>query len=186
MPTVKRNPVDDDARGGGGYGRLAEAALNVSGDSIRYVLVDSVPVSLYYASEYLKMACPDIRLGSFYKDDRFHLDRFACVSSSGRGGFANSRRAIHLRKRARASWALGGTASVRFANSRPSLDRARPCREAAVETTPSVAGAAASRMPYGAAPGRDGRRDTVRRSAARLVVACFRPPQSDGLLQGTS
>ena len=30
---------------GGGYGRLAEAAFNIFGKSIRYVLVDSVPVA---------------------------------------------------------------------------------------------------------------------------------------------
>ncbi len=63
---------------GGGYGRLAEAAFNVFGKSIRYVLVDSVPVSLYYAKEYLKQACPDVRLGSYYDGDPFDLNEFDC------------------------------------------------------------------------------------------------------------
>jgi L-rhamnose mutarotase len=63
---------------GGGYGRLAEAALNVFGKSIRYVLVDSVPVSLYYAKEYMERACPDIRVGSYYNGDAFDLNIFDC------------------------------------------------------------------------------------------------------------
>jgi hypothetical protein len=63
---------------GGGYGRLAEAALNVFGKSIRYVLVDSVPVSLYYAKEYMERACPNIRVGSYYNGDAFDLNIFDC------------------------------------------------------------------------------------------------------------
>ena len=63
---------------GGGYGRLAEAALNVFGRSIRFVLVDSVPVSLYYAKEYMKRACPEIRVGSYYDGDPFDLNQFEC------------------------------------------------------------------------------------------------------------
>ena len=63
---------------GGGYGRLAEAAFNVFGDSIRYVLVDSVPGSLYYAKSYLEAACPAIRIGSYYHDDKFDLDNYEC------------------------------------------------------------------------------------------------------------
>lgn len=43
---------------GGGYGRLAEAALNVFDGSIKYVLADSVPGSLLYARDYLRRACP--------------------------------------------------------------------------------------------------------------------------------
>jgi len=63
---------------GGGYGRLAEAAFNVFGKSIRYVLVDSVPASLYYARKYMEQACPDIRVGSYYDGDEFDLNKFEC------------------------------------------------------------------------------------------------------------
>jgi hypothetical protein len=63
---------------GGGYGRLAEAAFNVFGKSIRYVLVDSVPVSLYYSKKYLERACPDIRVGSYYSGDPFDMNEFHC------------------------------------------------------------------------------------------------------------
>jgi SAM-dependent methyltransferase len=61
---------------GGGYGRLAEAAWNVFGSSIRYVLVDSVPASLYYSKRYLELACPDARIGSWYEQDSFDLELF--------------------------------------------------------------------------------------------------------------
>jgi hypothetical protein len=63
---------------GGGYGRLAEATLNVFGRSVSYVLVDSVPGSMYYASNYLKSACPNRSIGSYYDGDDFDLDRFDC------------------------------------------------------------------------------------------------------------
>jgi hypothetical protein len=63
---------------GGGYGRLAEAAFNVFGKSIRYVLVDSVPASIYYSTEYMKRACPEIRIGSYYEGDPFDLNKFEC------------------------------------------------------------------------------------------------------------
>jgi len=62
---------------GGGYGRLAEAALNIFGD-VKYVLVDAVPASLLYASEYLRAACPHARIGFFYDGDAFDLDAFDC------------------------------------------------------------------------------------------------------------
>ncbi len=54
---------------GGGYGRLAEAAFNLFGRSIQYVMIDSVPASLYYAVKYLRHACPDARVGSYYDAD---------------------------------------------------------------------------------------------------------------------
>lgn len=54
---------------GGGYGRLAEAAFNVFGKSIQYVMVDAVPASLYYSKKYLTHACPDARVGSYYDAD---------------------------------------------------------------------------------------------------------------------
>lgn len=63
---------------GGGYGRLAEAALNVFGDSVRYVMVDSVPVSLYYAKKYMERACPHVRVGSYYDGDEFDMEKFGC------------------------------------------------------------------------------------------------------------
>jgi hypothetical protein len=61
---------------GGGYGRLAEAAFNIFGRSIKYVLVDAVPASLYYSHIYLSQACPDARVWSFYDDvnNNFDLD----------------------------------------------------------------------------------------------------------------
>jgi SAM-dependent methyltransferase len=61
---------------GGGYGRLAEAASNVFGDGVRYVLVDSVPASLLYARDYLRRACPDRRVGFYYDEQPFDLEAF--------------------------------------------------------------------------------------------------------------
>lgn len=63
---------------GGGYGRLAEAALNVFGKSIGYVLVDSAPGSLCYAPAYLQRACSNARIGSYFNGDPFDMDRFDC------------------------------------------------------------------------------------------------------------
>jgi hypothetical protein len=51
---------------GGGYGRLAEAAFNIFGRTLQYVMVDAVPASLYYARKYLTYACPDARIGFYY------------------------------------------------------------------------------------------------------------------------
>jgi hypothetical protein len=53
---------------GGGYGRLAEAAFNIFGRSLKYVLVDAVPASLYYSRKYLSHVCPDARIKSFYDE----------------------------------------------------------------------------------------------------------------------
>lgn len=63
---------------GGGYGRLAEASFNIFGPSVKYVLVDAVPASLYYSKEYLQRACPDARIGSYYNDEGspFEIDRY--------------------------------------------------------------------------------------------------------------
>lgn len=63
---------------GGGYGRLAEAAFNVFGPSLKYVLVDAVPASLYYSRNYLIHACPAARVGSFYDGggDEFNPDDY--------------------------------------------------------------------------------------------------------------
>ena len=60
---------------GGGYGRLAEAAWNIFGKTVQYVIIDSVPASLYYAKEYLSRACPEARIGSYYTD-AFEMSRF--------------------------------------------------------------------------------------------------------------
>ena len=59
---------------GGGYGRLAEAAFNIFGRSVKYVLVDAVPASLYYSREYLSHACPGARIKSFYDDGSGEFD----------------------------------------------------------------------------------------------------------------
>jgi SAM-dependent methyltransferase len=59
---------------GGGYGRLAEAAFNIFGRTVKYVLVDAVPASLYYSRQYLSRACPDARIWSFYDDERAELE----------------------------------------------------------------------------------------------------------------
>jgi len=58
---------------GGGYGRLAEAAFNIFGHTVQYVMIDSVPASLYYAKKYLSYACPEARIGSYY-DASDHFD----------------------------------------------------------------------------------------------------------------
>lgn len=79
--TYARNPtrkITTILEVGGGYGRLAEAAFNIFGKSIRYVLVDSVPVSLYYSKKYLESVCPDIRVGSYYDGDSFDMNEFDC------------------------------------------------------------------------------------------------------------
>lgn len=63
---------------GGGYGRLAEAMFNIFRDSVRYVMVDAVPASLYYAKKYLAAACPDARIGSYYDScsDEFDISLY--------------------------------------------------------------------------------------------------------------
>ena len=63
---------------GGGYGRIAEAALNVFGGTLKCVMVDSVPGSLVYAFDYLREACPEASIGSYYNGDTFDLDSFDC------------------------------------------------------------------------------------------------------------
>lgn len=63
---------------GAGYGRLAEAALNVFGTGVKYVLVDSVPASLLYARDYLRKVCDWARIGFYYDGDPFDLNKFDC------------------------------------------------------------------------------------------------------------
>lgn len=72
--TSARQKVTTILEVGGGYGRLAEAMFNVFGRTIRYVLVDAVPASLYYARKYLTCACPDARIGSYYDTGTEHFD----------------------------------------------------------------------------------------------------------------
>lgn len=63
---------------GGGYGRLAEAFLNVFAGRVKYVLVDAVPASLAFAYEYMTRCNPDLRVGFYYRDDPLDLGRFDC------------------------------------------------------------------------------------------------------------
>ncbi len=63
---------------GGGYGRTAEAALNVFAGSVRWVMVDAVPASLVYARDYLRAACPDARIGFYYDDEGADIENFDC------------------------------------------------------------------------------------------------------------
>jgi hypothetical protein len=53
---------------GGGYGRLVEGLLGVSGLSVQCVMVDAVPASLYYAHAYLTHRLPARRVASWYVD----------------------------------------------------------------------------------------------------------------------
>jgi SAM-dependent methyltransferase len=63
---------------GGGYGRTAEAALNVFAGSVKWVMVDAVPASLVYARDYLRAACPDARIGFYYDSDAASIESFDC------------------------------------------------------------------------------------------------------------
>jgi hypothetical protein len=63
---------------GGGYGRLAEAMFNIFGRTVKYVMVDAVPASLYYAKKYLASACPDARIGSYYDSTGRPFDITPC------------------------------------------------------------------------------------------------------------
>lgn len=51
---------------GGGYGRLAEAFLNLFPGHVRWIMIDAVPASMVYAVEYLHRACPQASVGSYY------------------------------------------------------------------------------------------------------------------------
>jgi hypothetical protein len=63
---------------GGGYGRLAEALINIYDSNIKYVLVDSVAASTLYSYQYLKRTFPNLRIGFYYNKDEFDLERFDC------------------------------------------------------------------------------------------------------------
>jgi hypothetical protein len=74
-------PADAPARiveVGGGYGRLAEAFLNVFGRQVRFVMIDAVPGSLLFAYEYLTRCNPAFRVGFDYLGDPFDLERYDC------------------------------------------------------------------------------------------------------------
>jgi len=61
---------------GGGYGRLAETFLNVYEGQVKYVMLDSVPASLMFAYLYLKNNYPDLKIGFYYNDDEFEMNKF--------------------------------------------------------------------------------------------------------------
>lgn len=61
---------------GGGYGRLAEAFLNVYKGQVKYVMLDSVPASLMFAYLYLKNNYPDLKIGMYYNNDEFDMNKF--------------------------------------------------------------------------------------------------------------
>jgi hypothetical protein len=63
---------------GGGYGRLAEAFLNVFEGGVKYLLVDAVPSSLVYAHQYLARSNPGARLGSYYRGDPLDWRQYDC------------------------------------------------------------------------------------------------------------
>jgi SAM-dependent methyltransferase len=62
---------------GGGYGRLAEAFLNLFGKQVTYVLVDAVPASLYHSYQYISTRFPNLNVGWYYADD-FNPRRYSC------------------------------------------------------------------------------------------------------------
>jgi SAM-dependent methyltransferase len=64
---------------GGGYGRLAEGFFEAFGDNnIKYLLLDSVPSSLLYCYKYLSKNFPKLKIGFYYNDDVFDLNKFDC------------------------------------------------------------------------------------------------------------
>lgn len=60
---------------GGGYGRIAEAMMNVI-TGIKYVMIDAVPGSLLYAYKYLEKMLPDKKVGFYYLGEDFDLDKY--------------------------------------------------------------------------------------------------------------
>lgn len=61
---------------GGGYGRLAEVFMHIFGpEQVKYVMIDTVPASLMYSAQYLQDRFPEIKVGSYYKNDQFDLER---------------------------------------------------------------------------------------------------------------
>lgn len=56
---------------GGGYGRLAEAMVNVLQGRCHYLMIDSVPAALMFAEEYLRRSLPAFSIGSFFSGDEY-------------------------------------------------------------------------------------------------------------------
>ncbi len=63
---------------GGGYGRLAEAFINVFGDQVSYYLVDAVPLSVYYSQRYLEANLPGSRVIRVGEADGQNIDGAGC------------------------------------------------------------------------------------------------------------
>lgn len=63
---------------GGGYGRIAEAMLQLETPPAGYLLVDAVPATLHYAYAYLRRALPDRSIGSYYTDPGADPADFDC------------------------------------------------------------------------------------------------------------
>jgi len=68
---------------GGGYGRLTEAIFNlfhnVGNVKIKYVLLDTTPLSLTYALSYLKQNLPNIKICDIWDDKSFDFDEFDLI-----------------------------------------------------------------------------------------------------------
>lgn len=60
---------------GGGYGRVAEAMMNIT-EGVKYVMIDAVPGSLLYAYKYLQRMLPNKKVGLYYLDEEFNLDKY--------------------------------------------------------------------------------------------------------------
>lgn len=60
---------------GGGYGRLAEAVINIF-SGVKYVMLDAVPGSLMFAYLYLRQQLPQVKIGFYYHDDPFDMDQY--------------------------------------------------------------------------------------------------------------
>lgn len=63
---------------GGGYGRLCEGLMNVYGNQMRYILADSVPISLMYSYLFLRQNLPDLRIGIYYLDQDPDFSQYEC------------------------------------------------------------------------------------------------------------
>jgi SAM-dependent methyltransferase len=63
---------------GGGYGRLAEAFLQLGSPRVTYLMIDAVPVSLYFAYAYLRQRFPGREIGLYYVDPGPDISRYDC------------------------------------------------------------------------------------------------------------
>lgn len=64
---------------GGGYGRLCEGIINVFDDQVKYVMADSVPISLMYSYLFLKLNLPNKKIGIYHIDKDLDLEAFDCL-----------------------------------------------------------------------------------------------------------